>query len=110
MQDPIRTLSLVALEADERRRGPRYERSAEAILAAVDDGTRCPAVITDVSLYGCCVTADAAWLRSGRYVTIALAGGLPVDAVVRWTRDGEAGVELLHALPTHRTDWRALID
>lgn len=109
MQEPLRTLRMGSQDHTDRRRAPRTPSTASATLA-VAGGERCDATLTDVSLYGCCVDAVADWLRPGRFVAIGLAGSKPIEAVVRWARDGAAGMELLHPLSADRQDWHALID
>jgi hypothetical protein len=68
------------------------------------------ALLTDVSLYGCCVETTAEWLCPGRCVTIGLPGGQVLESIVRWSRPGLAGLELLHPVTADQLAWLALID
>lgn len=95
-------------EAD-RRREARYRTREKARISSVR-GDRAPALIADVSLHGCCIQCDADWLREGRFVSIELGRDSSLQAIVRWVRDGAAGMEFLHAVPANCQEWRDLMD
>jgi hypothetical protein len=61
-------------------------------------GDRSKAHIRDVSVFGCSLECDAAWLRGGMFVSIGLSSEWTVQAVVRWVREGRAGVEFLRPI------------
>lgn len=105
MQAPLRSSSI---EAD-RRRDPRVHGAVGARLV-IAGRTPSPAHLTDVSRQGCCARTDADWLRPGRFTAIVLPGHAPLKCVVRWTRAGIAGLELLRPITDDRADWLALID
>jgi len=109
MPAPLRTADLTSPTELDRRRSERAERVATARLATAGKAP-CEAQVTDVSLYGCCVETRADWLRPGRFVGIALGDGPALESIVRWSRDGFAGLELLRAIPGDRQDWLALIE
>jgi PilZ domain len=81
---------------------PARKASRRAITSAVTissaAGDQVGALLQDLSLFGCNVRGDAAWLRIGRFVSIHFADGSAVQAIVRWTRDGSIGIEFLRPL------------
>jgi hypothetical protein len=108
MNAPLRTLNLVSTQGSERRRTGRAEHSATATVVMAGK-TPCAAWLTDVSLHGCCVETRADWLRPGRFVAVGLGEGEALECIVRWSRGGIAGLELLRPIPQSRSDWFALI-
>lgn len=96
-------------QADERRREPRYNTSYAARLIALS-GEDAGALLVDVSFHGCCVRSDASWLRNGRFVSIHLDPDAPLEAVVRWIRDGSIGLEFLRPVPVSSHAWQDLMD
>jgi hypothetical protein len=94
---------------ENRRKEPRAAKRALAQISSLD-GASVGGAIGDVSAHGCSVQCAADWLQSGRFVSIGIAQGPALPAVVRWVREGLAGLEFLHAVPSHRGDWRALMD
>jgi len=109
MQAPLRLHDRIVSNDTERRRDPREPRSttASVVMAGKQPAE---ALLSDISTYGCCVGTAADWLRPGRCVSIGLAGGLKIDTIVRWKRDGLAGLELLHPVTADQLEWLALID
>ncbi|MEY4952795.1 MAG: hypothetical protein RL299_1219 [Pseudomonadota bacterium] len=74
-------------------------RIAEAIATIRSaSGDRCQARIRDVSVFGCSLVCDAPWLRTGMFVAVQVSSDWSIQAVVRWTRDGIAGVEFLRPI------------
>ena len=61
-------------------------------------GDRAKAKLRDVSTFGCSIESDAAWLRSGMFVGIAIDSDWTIQGVVRWYRDSRAGVEFLRPI------------
>jgi len=92
-----------------RRKVERVRAQTEARLAS-SRGEEVMVWLGDASTHGCSVRCDAEWLRTGRFVTVALVGDQPVQAVVRWVRDGVAGLEFLRPLPATMTEWKRLIE
>jgi hypothetical protein len=62
------------------------------------------AVLRDISSHGCNIRASAEWLRLGKFVTLRLGKSRQIQAVVRWTRDGVAGLEFLRPIPYHEAE------
>jgi hypothetical protein len=74
-------------------------RIAEAVATIrASNGERCRARIRDVSVFGCSLACDAAWLRAGMFVTVQLTSDWSIPAVVRWAREGMGGVEFLRPI------------
>jgi hypothetical protein len=74
------------------------------------DGISVSGTIGDVSAHGCSVLCAADWLQPGRVVSIGINEGPALHAIVRWVRQGLAGLEFLRSAPSDRHDWRALMD
>lgn len=66
-------------------------------------------IISDVTAHGCSVRCASGWLRPGRFVSLGLEDGAPLQAIVRWARGDQAGLEFLRAVPSVRGDWQVLI-
>ena len=92
-----------------RRKVERARAQAEARLAS-SRGDEATVWLGDASTHGCSVRCDADWLRTGRFVTVALGVDEPVQAVVRWVRDGVAGLEFLRPLSPTMLEWKRLIE
>ena len=73
-------------------RAPRLKTALPASLAY--EGGQCGSLINDISLQGMCVTHDGA-LYPGLNVRVMTADGRERRAMVCWTRDGLAGLQLL---------------
>ena len=77
-----------------RRKASRAVVQVEAKITSAQDN--CATVtINNVSPHGCNIKGDANWLRIGSFVGVSLEGGQPLQAIVRWLRDGSAGLEFL---------------
>jgi hypothetical protein len=79
------------------RRTIRFTAQSRASVTA-SNGDRSKARIRDVSVFGCSLECEAAWLRGGMFIAIALSSDWTIQAVVRWVRDGRAGVEFLRPI------------
>lgn len=107
---PFRTHSAASeFSMADRRREPRHATCFEATLE-FSNGSYASALLTDVSLHGCCVRTDADTLRQGAFVSIGLGAESKMPAIVRWVRGNAAGMEFLRQVPVSRTDWHALMD
>ncbi len=73
-------------------RAPRLKTALPARLAY--EGGQCGSLVSDISLQGMCVSHDGA-LAPGRNVRVMMADGRDRRAMVCWTRDGRAGLQLL---------------
>ncbi len=66
--------------------------------------------LKDISIFGCNIESEADWLQPGRFIAIRLDRTPPLQAIIRWARNGAAGLEFLREIPRDRQDWLALID
>ena len=85
------------------RRAERHAARADVMVES-NHGDSTTARLNDISSYGCNVLTDAAWLRCGMFVSIALTADRTVQAIVRWVRDGSSGVEFLRPIPDAEAD------
>lgn len=93
----------------ERRKAERHRAEVPATLVS-SLGERATVDLADVSTHGCNIRGEAAWLRAGAFVSIALGDESPLRAIVRWVRDGKAGMEFIQPVPPGRREWQELID
>jgi len=93
----------------ERRRGTRRRAAANRVSILSLNGEEVTVDLADVSLYGCAIRSDAEWLRVGGFISIGIGGKPWVQAIVRWIRNGQAGMEFIRPLPAERSEWHALI-
>ena len=110
MSAEFERLGLFTQSAHPSRRKVARARVHAEVLLSTASGESVPAVIGDVSSHGCSVRAEAQWLRMGRFVAVTLGDDQPLQAIVRWTRDGTAGLEFLRPVSADRTEWRSLVD
>ncbi len=68
------------------------------------------ATIRDASTHGCRINSDASWLRLGAIISIRLEDDAGVMGIVRWVRDGAAGVEFLQPLTPGQDAWESLFE
>lgn len=81
-------------------------RSQAGVLIRSSHAERGKALIRDVSIYGCSLETDATWLRLGQFLALRLSSDWTIQSIVRWVRDGRAGVEFLR--PISDADARAI--
>lgn len=93
----------------DRRRETRYSAWFKGRLHS-SDGQKEKILIADVSIHGCSIRTEATWLRVGRFVAVSVDGGTKQDAIVRWVRDGAAGMEFLRPIPSNARVWADLLD
>ena len=98
--------------AKPRPRRRKVERHAAWTKARLQSsyGDREDVTLCDLSTHGCCVRISENWLRTGSFVSIAIDSEPPLQAIVRWVRDGAAGLEFLRPVPDDRTEWLDLLD
>lgn len=70
--------------------------------------TSSAATIQDVSVQGCNIRCIPCDIRIGQYVVIKLAGLSSIHGIVRWARDGSAGIEFLHTIALEIVDEQLL--
>ncbi|MDE8652066.1 PilZ domain-containing protein [Novosphingobium album (ex Liu et al. 2023)] len=110
MDAPLERLSGAnSVNRRNRRREPRKAARFEATLES-SGGSRTKVVLADVSRHGCSIRSQSPWLHQGAFVSIWLRDAPRLSAIVRWVRDGTAGMEFLRPIPSERTEWIALID
>ena len=103
----LTTAATPAAEAD-RRRAPRFTAWHEARLQTAQGSEE--VLLTDVSTHGCCLRGDSPRLRVGAILSVAVGENPALPAVVRWVRDGSAGMEFLRPIPRDRHEWHYLMD
>jgi hypothetical protein len=109
MNHPLARLRAETDTTENRRREPRYNAVYDATIINML-GKAASALLVDISRHGACVRSDAAWLRPGSFIKIAIAEDDRLEAVVRWVRDGAAGMEFLNPVSADREAWLALMD
>lgn len=92
----------------ERRREPRQRAASVAHLTS-SYGETIAVTLSDMSSHGCAISAHADWVRAGAFVSIALDGHTPLGAIIRWVREGTAGMEFLGPIPVDRDEWHELL-
>ena len=93
---------------DDRRRFARHPVCATATLQTAQ-GDPVEVFLCDVSTHGCSVHCPDGWLRGGQFVSIAIGGAADLKAIIRWVRDGAAGMEFLRPVPAERKEWHVLM-
>ena len=92
-----------------RRKAARAIVQVGASITSVR-GDSAAVTINNVSTHGCNIKGDAKWLRIGSCVGVSLEGSQPLQAIVRWLRDGSAGLEFLRPVSPQNTAWQELIN
>jgi hypothetical protein len=95
--------------AANRRREPRFSTWFDAHLENAR-GDAAKVLLAEVSLHGCRIQADQTWIRVGGFVSIRIDEGTRLQAIVRWVRDGAAGMEFLRPIPHDCSEWHDLMD
>jgi len=93
----------------ERRREGRTRASNQAILRFAE-GTSEEVALADISQHGCSIQSEIEGLRIGRFVSIGIGQEPVLPAVIRWVRNGAAGMEFLRPIPAERREWHELIE
>lgn len=103
-----RLISVEGDKATDRRRQGRRKASRSAKIESAK-GTSAKVELADISEHGCAIVGGTDGMRAGGFVSIALGAGKPVQAIVRWVRDGRAGLEFLWPVPPEMTEWHDLM-
>lgn len=98
-----------ASSAEDRRRETRHPAWASAHIAN-SAGQSQGVALADVSEHGCAIKGDAGWLRTGGFVSIRIGEQPSLQGIIRWIRDGAAGMEFLRPIPPERIEWHDLMD
>lgn len=91
------------------RKAPRRSVSGDVVITH-GAGEQAAGKLRDVSLNGCNVLCHASWLRGGMFIAIRLGDETPLQAIVRWARDGRCGVEFLRPITPEREQWMDLVE
>ncbi len=108
----VRLMRVEGMEArsdTDRRREPRFATRIDARLLS-STGQETNVQLAEVSLHGCRITISEPWLRNGMFVSIGLGDEPMLEAIVRWVRGGDAGMEFLWPIPPERREWHELAD
>jgi hypothetical protein len=96
-------------DAVDRRRETRHPTWATAHVENAG-GQRQGVALADVSEHGCAIQGEAAWLRAGGFVSIRIGDEPALQGIIRWIRDGAAGMEFLRPIPPERQEWHDLMN
>jgi hypothetical protein len=107
-QNAARTLSVSGKQPD-RRKAARRRVKTDAVLETMK-GDRIEGVIADLSMLGCAVKGPIDDLGISRFVSFAIKGEPPLQGIVRWVRDGSAGIEFLQPVPSELAGYHKLIN
>jgi hypothetical protein len=110
MTSVLSRLSLIgdAIMPD-RRRVTRTMVRAE-VNVTLSSGSEIKATLSDLSTHGCCLSSETETIRVGGFIALSLDAGRPLQAIVRWKRDGNVGAEFLRPVPSNYVEWHALMD
>ena len=94
---------------DEARRVAR-RRTSIGITIVSARGTEAPAIIRDISAHGCSIAGNADWMKPGGFLYLRPHGEAAVTGIVRWIREGAAGIEFVRPLARGDGGLASLID
>ncbi len=92
-----------------QRKVHRSRVHANALVTS-SRGDSAALTIANVSTHGCNVRGYAPWLRIGSFVGVALEDTPMLLAIVRWTREGTAGLEFMRPVTPGNKPWHDLIN
>ena len=92
-----------------QRKVHRSRVHAKALVTS-SRGDSAAMIIANVSTHGCNVRGDTTWLRIGSFVGVALDDKPMLHAIVRWSRDGSAGLEFMRPVAPGNKPWHDLIN
>jgi hypothetical protein len=93
----------------DRRRETRHPAWTTANVENAS-GARHGVILADVSEHGCAIKGEPGWLRAGGFVSIRIGEEPALQGIVRWIRDGAAGMEFLRPIPADRHEWHDLMN
>jgi len=93
----------------EARRAART-RASIAVTIASAQGPETAVMIRDISTHGCSLGPCADWMKPGGFVCLRPSGEAAVTGIVRWIRDGAAGIEFVRPLAPGGGGLAGLID
>ena len=91
-------------DAPMRRKAARTPFSGKVMVSS-DMGEQASVPLRNISPFGCNIVLDADWLRTGRFVSLRLSAHRSIQAIVRWARNGSAGLEFLRPIEMDEADW-----
>ena len=97
-------------EREARTRKVSRAPASRSITISSTKGDEGEAAVRDISTHGCCVGTQADWLRLGVFISLRLEEEIAVMGIVRWVRDGSAGVEFLRPLQPRQGAWDAFAE
>ena len=97
-------LPALANGEQERRIAERKPFNGKVVIES-NLGDRTVATVRNISPFGCNLRSDAEWLKLGRFITLRLSVERSIQAIVRWVRDGSAGVEFLRPIDLAEAEW-----
>lgn len=103
----MRAENVEVAPVSDRRREPRHATGIQGNLRA-SDGSGMAVRVAEISLHGCRITSERCPLRSGMFVSVGLDDQPPLEAIVRWVRGEDAGMEFLWPIPPERVEWLRL--
>jgi len=89
--------------ASETRSAARTGACGVIVLSLGAGGVH-KAALADITEHGCCLDIDGALLKHNQIVSLTIDPARPLVAIVRWIRDGQAGLEFGRALPRNIVD------
>ena len=92
-----------------RRKAHRALVQAQARITS-SRGDSAEMTIGNVSTHGCNIRGEAAWLRLGSFVGVSLSDGPMLLGIIRWVRDGSAGLEFMRPVSPGNKPWNNLIN
>ena len=92
------------------QRKVRRNRVHAQALVTSSRGDSAAMIIANVSTHGCNVRGNAAWLRIGSFVGVALESTPMLLAIVRWAREDAAGLEFMRPVTPGNKPWHDLIN
>jgi hypothetical protein len=87
-----------------RRKAARQPFSGKVVIGSTLNESSV-GTLGNISPFGCNVISSADWLRMGRVVSLNVGQRRTIQAIVRWTRDGSAGLEFLRPIDLAESEW-----
>ena len=93
--------------ADEVRVYRRSERLRVTFFARCKTPAeqQCDIVIVNVTPEGCCISLNGAHMSVDQHILIRLETGETLNGMVRWMRDGQAGVQFVEFIDRNRLEY-----
>lgn len=92
-----------------RRKVHRSQVQIEARVTS-SRGDSAMMTICNASSHGCNIRGEATWLRNGSVIGVTLDERPMLLGIIRWVRDGAAGLEFMRPVPHSNKWWHDLIN